>query len=67
MSDNLEKIYNSGKYAREKGIDSTNPDTWDNSYRTRQMELAGILPKVEEEIENIKEGIKKAGFTNKNL
>jgi hypothetical protein len=64
MSDNIEKIYNSAMYAREKGIDPTNPDTWDNNYRNRQMELAGLLPKIEEEIKNIKEGIKKACFNS---
>jgi hypothetical protein len=64
MSNNLEKIYNSAMYARKKGIDATNPDTWDDNYRARQMELAGILPKIEEEIKNIKEGIKKAGFNS---
>lgn len=66
MSDNLEKIYNSAKYAREKGINPANPETWDDSYRKRQMKLAGIIPAIETEIKNIKEGIDKANFNNQN-
>lgn len=30
------------------------PNTWDNNYRTRQMELAGVLYKMEDEIKNNK-------------
>ncbi len=48
MSKNLEKIYNSAKYAMQKGINPANPDTWDESYRASQMELSGILPKIGE-------------------
>lgn len=33
MSNNLEKIYNSAKYARENGINPVDPDTWDENYR----------------------------------
>ncbi len=62
MSNNLEKIYNSAKYARENGINPVDPDTWDENYRKRQMELAGIFPEIETEIRNIKEGIEKAKF-----
>jgi len=66
MSANLEKIYNSVKYAREKRITPANPGTWDDSYRKRQMELAGIMPSIEQEIKSVKEGIDKANFNNKN-
>ena len=64
MNNNLEKIYNSAKYARENGINPVDPDTWDDNYRKRQMELAGIIPEIEKEIQSIKEGIKKANFNN---
>jgi len=67
MSNNLEKIYNSAKYARENGINPADPDTWDDNYRKRQMELAGIISEIETEIQEIKEGIEKANFNNKNL
>ena len=33
MNNNLEKIYNSAKYARENGINPVDPDTWDENYR----------------------------------
>lgn len=45
-----------------KGINPANLDTWDNNQRTRQMELAGLITKIEEEIENITEGIRKVNF-----
>lgn len=66
MSNNLEKIYNSAKYAKENGINPVDPDTWDDNYRKRQRELAGIITEVEKEIQNIKEGIEKANFNKKN-
>lgn len=62
MSYNLEKNYNSAKYAKENGINPIDPETWDDNYRKRQMELAGIIPEIENEIKRIKEGIKKANF-----
>lgn len=67
MSKNLEKIYNSAKYARENGINPADPNTWDDNYRKRQLELAGIISEIETEIQHIKEGIEKANFNNKNL
>ena len=60
MDDNFKKILNSSIYAKENNINPALPETWDEEYRKRQMELAGILPKIEKEIKNIKEGIKKA-------
>lgn len=66
MSYNLEKIYNSAKYARENRINLVDPTTWDDNYRKRQMELAGIFPEIEIEIRNIKEGIEKAKFNKEN-
>ncbi len=59
MSNNYEKIFNSVKYAQEKGINPADPNTWDDNYRRRQQELAGILPEIEEDISLIKEGIEK--------
>ena len=67
MSNNLEKIYNSAKYASENDINPADPDTWDDNYRKRQMELAGIISEIETEIQEIKKGIEKAIFNNKNL
>lgn len=67
MSKNLEKIYNSAKYARENGINPADPNTWDDNYRKRQLELAGIISEIETEIKHIKEGIEKANFNNQNL
>ena len=62
MSNNLEKIYNYAKYARENGLNPAAPSIQDNSYRKRQMEPAGIIPEIEKEIQSVKEGIKKADF-----
>jgi hypothetical protein len=62
MSNNLEKIYNSAKYARENGINPADPGTSDDNYRKRQMELAGVISVIETEIQEIKEGIEKANF-----
>ncbi len=59
MSNNYEKIFDSFKYAREKGIIPTDPNTWDDNYRKRQQKLAGILPEIEKDINSIKEGIEK--------
>lgn len=65
MSNNYEKIYNSIKYAREKNINPADPDTWDDNYRRRQQELAGIITEVESEISSIKEGIEKGKKSKK--
>ena len=59
LSNNYEKIYNSIKYAQENNINPADPDTWDDNYRRRQQELAGIITEVENEISSIKEGIEK--------
>ncbi|WP_159102963.1 hypothetical protein [Flavobacterium sp. B17] len=47
MKNNHEKIFDSIKYARENGINPADPNTWDDNYKMRQLELAGILPEVE--------------------
>lgn len=60
MTDNIEKIYDSAKYAREHGINPADPETWDESYKKRQQELAGIIPDFEKDLNSIKEGIEKA-------
>ena len=59
MSNNYEKIYNSIQYARDNNIKPADPNTWDDNYRRRQQELAGIITEVESEISSIKEGIEK--------
>jgi hypothetical protein len=59
MSNNYTKIYNTIEYAKAHNINPAEPETWDNDYRLRQMELAGIIPTIESEINSIKEGIKK--------
>lgn len=65
MSDNIEKIFNSAKYAREHNINPADPETWDENYKKRQQELAGIIPKIESDINSIKEGIDKAKKSGK--
>lgn len=65
MSENIEKIYNSVKYAREHNINPANPETWDENYRKRQQELAGIFTDIENNLKSIKEGIEKAKKSGK--
>jgi len=60
MDNGIEKIYNSAKYARENNINPADPSTWDDNYTKRQKELAGLLTNIDKEIQDIKEGIKKA-------
>lgn len=48
------KIYHSYQYAKKNGIDPLDPSTWDNKYKKRMQELAGIIPMIEEEIKSIK-------------
>ena len=52
------KIYHSYQYAKQNGIDPTNPDTWDDKYKKRMQELARIIPRIEEEIKSLKKIIK---------
>jgi hypothetical protein len=59
MCNSYEKNFDSLKYAREKGINPAMPNTWDDNYRKRQLELAGIIPKIEKDITSIKMGIEK--------
>lgn len=65
MKNNHEKIFDSIKYARENGINPADPKTWDDNYKKRQVELAGILPEVEKDINMIKEGIRKVNQKKK--
>ena len=65
MSNNYEKIFDSVKYAREKGVNPADPNTWDDNYRKRQQELAGIIPEIEKDITSIKEGIEKNNKSQK--
>jgi len=60
MDNNIQKIYNSVKYARENNINPAEPETWDDNYKKRQQELAGIIPEIEKDLNSIKEGIEKA-------
>jgi len=50
----FEKIYNTYEYAKSHNINPNQPDTWDENYKRRMMELAGILPLLEEEIKSLK-------------
>ena len=59
MSNNYEIIFDSVKYAQERGINPADPTTWNDNYRNRQKELAGILPEIEKDITSIKEGLEK--------
>lgn len=53
------KIINTMQYAKMNNIDPSNPETWDDNYKKRQMELAGIIENLEKELTLIKEGIRK--------
>lgn len=55
MENKFEKIYNTYEYARNHGINPLDITTWDENYKLRMQELAGILPILEEEIKIIKE------------
>jgi hypothetical protein len=57
MSNSYYKIFDTLKYARENGINPADPNTWDEKYRKRQQELAGILLEIEKDITSIKEGM----------
>lgn len=61
----FEKIYNTLQYAIEHGINPVLPETWDERYRNRQQELAGIITDDAERAKAIKEGIDR--FNLKNL
>jgi|GEM_PF-2551349 hypothetical protein len=48
------KIYHAYQYAKLHGIDPKRPETWDEKYKKRMQELAGIILKIEEEIKSLK-------------
>jgi hypothetical protein len=52
------KIYHAYQYAKSHGIDTARPETWDEKYKKRMQELAGIIPTIEEEIKSLKKIIK---------
>jgi hypothetical protein len=47
------KIYFAYQYANKHNIDPTNPETWDNNYKARMLELAGLLKVIEEEVKSL--------------
>lgn len=57
MNEKLEQINNSFQYAIKHGIDPVDPSTWDDAYKQRMRQLAGVLPSVTEELKKIQEGI----------
>jgi hypothetical protein len=50
----FEKIYHTYEYAKSHGINPIRPETWDDNYKLRMQELAGIVPLLEEEIKKLK-------------
>ena len=52
------KIYHAYQYAKLNGINPARPETWDEKYKKRMKELAGIIPIIEEEIKSLKKIIK---------
>lgn len=57
MENNFNKILETLLYAKEYNINPVDPSTWNDDYRRRQQELAGIIPAIEEDLRLIKEAI----------
>jgi hypothetical protein len=52
-------FYATYDYAQKHGRKPTQPGTWDDAYRARMQELAGIIPKAHEELDTLSEAISK--------
>ncbi len=48
------EIRNAYQYALKNGIDPKKPETWDEKYKKRMLKLAGIIPDIEKELNEIK-------------
>lgn len=48
------EIRNAFEYAMKNGIDPKRPETWDEKYKKRMQKLAGIIPSIEKELNEIK-------------
>lgn len=48
------EIRNAFEYAMKNGIDPKRPETWDEKYKKRMQKLAGIIPNIEKELNEIK-------------
>ena len=48
------EIRNAFEYAMKNGIDPIRPETWDKKYIKRMQKLAGIIPSIEKELNEIK-------------
>ena len=47
------EIRNAFEYAMKNGIDPKRPETWDEKYKKRMQKLAGIIPSIEKELNEI--------------
>lgn len=50
----FEEISSAYEYAIKNGIDPKRPETWDEKYKKRMQKLAGIIPSIEKELNEIK-------------
>ena len=48
------EIRNAYQYALKNGIDPKKTETWDEKYKKRMLKLAGIIPDIEKELNEIK-------------
>ena len=48
------EIRNAFEYAMKNGIDPKRPETWDEKHKKRMQKLAGIIPSIEKELNEIK-------------
>jgi len=51
-------ILNSSKYAFDNNIDPLRPETWDEKYKIRQQQLAGLLKNKTKELTEIIQNLK---------
>lgn len=58
MENPFSKFSSSYDYAIKNGIDPKKPETWDDNYKKRMLELSGIIPAIETEINEIKKVLK---------
>ncbi len=51
-------ILNTSKYAFDNNIDPLRPETWDEKYKIRQQQLAGLLKNKTKELNEIIQNLK---------
>lgn len=67
MDETYTQIFNTLQYAKDNNINPADPNTWDENYRRRQMELAGIISEVAQGINSMIEGIEIHRTNNRGL